>query len=67
MHISTIEENYEYRIKNIMEKFVTQYKELQGLESEDLQDKIWNDYAREFGHVVMEDMSEFSGDELFEM
>ena len=67
MHIPTIEEDYEYRMKNIMEKFVAQYEELQGLDHEELQDKIWNDYAKEFGHAVMEDMSEFSGNELFEM
>ncbi len=67
MHIPTIEENYEYRMKNIMEKFVTQNEELQGLEPEELQDKIWSEYAKEFGHAVMEDISEFSGDELFEM
>lgn len=66
MHIHTIEEDYEYRMKNIIGKFVEKYDELQDLESEELQDKIWNDYAKEFGHVVLEDMFEFSGDELFE-
>ena len=58
MHIPTIEEDYTYRMRRLMEKFVGQYEELQ--------DKIWNDYAKEFGHMVLEDMSEFSGDELFE-
>ena len=67
MHIPTIEEEYDYRMRNIMEKFVGQYDELQGLESEELQEKIWNDYAKEFGRAVLEDMSEFSGDELFEI
>ena len=50
-----------------MEKFVGQYDELQGLEPEELQEKIWNEYAKEFGRAVLEDMSEFSGDELFEI
>lgn len=67
MHITTIEEDYTYRMERLMEKFVAQYEELQGLDAEELQDKIWNDYAKEFGHAVLEDMSEFSGDELFEM
>ena len=58
MHIPTIEEDYTYRMRRLMEKFVCQYEELQ--------DKIWNDYAKEFGHMVLEDMSEFSGNELFE-
>ena len=67
MHIPTIEEDYTYRMRRLMEKFVGQYEELQGLDAEELQDKIWNDYAKEFGHMVLEDMSEFSSDELFEL
>lgn len=67
MHIPTIEEDYEYRMKNVMENFVGQYEELQGLEAEELQDKIWNDYAKEFAHAVLEDMNNFSGNELFEI
>ena len=67
MHIHTIEEDYEYRMKEIIEKFVKQYDELQDLDAEELQDKIWTDYAKEFGHAVLEDMFEFSGDELFEL
>ena len=66
MHIPTIEEDYTYRMRILMEKFVCQYEELQGLDAEELQDKIWNDYAKEFGYMILEDMSEFSGDELFE-
>lgn len=67
MHIPTIEEEYDYRMRNIVKKFVGQYDELQGLEPEELQEKIWNDYAKEFGRAILEDMSEFSGDELFEI
>ena len=67
MYIPTIEEDYAYRMRRLMEKFVGQYEELQGLDAEELQDKIWNDYAKEFGHMVLEDMSEFSGDELFKL
>lgn len=67
MHIHTIDENYEYRMKNILRNFVRQYKELQDLESEELEDKIWVDYAEEFGQAVLEDMINFSGDELFEL
>ena len=45
MHIHTVEEDYEYRMKNIMKKFVKDY----GLESiddpETLQDTLWYEYA----------------------
>lgn len=65
MHIRTIEKDYEYRMKNIMEKFVKDYG-LSELNPEELQDKIWSEYAEEFAHAVIEDMMDFSGDELFE-
>lgn len=66
MHIHTIEEDYEYRMKEVMKKFVKDY-ELQDLSSEELQDSLWSEYAKEFGRAVLEDMSNFSGDELFEV
>lgn len=67
MHIHTVEENYDYRMKQIMEKMVDQYDELKDLDPDDLYEKIWNDYAKEFGHAVLEDMYEFAGDDLFEI
>lgn len=67
MRIHTIEEDYEYRMKNIIEKMVEMYDELQDLSPEELYDKLWKDYAKEFGREVLEDMMDFSGDELFEM
>lgn len=66
MYIHTIEENYEYRMKNIMKEFVKDY-ELNELNPEELQYKIWTDYAKEFAHAVLQDMVDFSGDELFEV
>ena len=67
MHIPTIEENYEHRMKNIMKKFIKDY----GLESiddpETLQDTLWYDYGEQFAHAVLQDMTDFSGDELFEI
>ena len=67
MHIHTVEEDYEYRMKNIMKKFVKDY----GLESidnpETLQDKLWSEYAKEFAHAVLQDMTDFSGNELFKI
>ena len=66
MHIPTIEENFEYRMKNIVRKFVKDY-ELEGLSAEELQDKLWSEYAKEFAHTVLQDMTDFSGNELFEM
>ena len=66
MHIPTTEEDYEYRMKNIVQKLVKDY-ELEGLSAEKLQDKLWSEYAKEFAHAVLQDMSDFSGDELFEI
>ena len=66
MHIHTIEENYEYRMENIMQKFVKDY-ELEGLSAEELQDQLWYDYAEKFAHAVLQDMTDFSGNELFEV
>ena len=66
MHIPTIEEDYEYRMKNIVQKLVKDYG-LEGLSAEELQDKLWSEYAKEFAHAVLQDMSDFSGDELFEI
>lgn len=66
MHIHTIEENYDYRMENIMKKFIKDYR-LEKLSPEELQDKIWTEYAEEFAHAVLQDMVDFSGDELFEI
>jgi hypothetical protein len=66
MHIPIIEEDYEYRMKNIVRKFVKDY-ELERLSVEELQDKIWSEYAKEFAHAVLQDMTDFSGNELFEI
>lgn len=65
MHIHTVEENYDYRMKNLVKKFVKDYG-LEKLNSEELQDKIWSEYAEEFAHTVLQDMTDFSDDELFE-
>ena len=68
MHIHTIEEDYKYRMKNIMEDFLEDHEELKGLDVDELQDKLWEPkYAKEFGRAVIEDMARFSGDELFEV
>ena len=66
MHIHTIEEDYEYRMKNIIKVLVKDYG-LNELNSEELQYKIWIDYAKKFAHAVLQDMVDFSGDELFEV
>ena len=68
MHIHTIEEDYEYRMKNIMKDFLDDYPELKKLDVDELQDKLWEpEYAKAFGRAVIEDMMSFSGDELFEV
>lgn len=65
MRIHTIEENYDYRMKRLINKFVKDY-ELENLSAEELQDKLWNEYSKEFAQTVLEDIQKFSGDELFE-
>ena len=42
MRIHTIEENYDYRMKRLIKKFVKDY-ELENLNAEELQDKLWNE------------------------
>lgn len=67
MHIPTIEEDYKYRMKNLMKKFIID-NELENIyDPEELQDLLWCDYAEKFAHAVLQDMADFSGDELFEI
>ena len=61
----SIEENYDYRMKRLIKKFVKDY-ELENLSAEELIDTLWNEYSKEFAQAMLEDMQEFSGDELFE-
>ena len=66
MNIRTIESDYEYRMQCVMKEMFERFNELKELSCEELQDKIWEkDYAITFAHMVMEDMQEWSGDELF--
>jgi hypothetical protein len=64
MHIRTIEEDYEYRMKNLMEKFVKDY-DLILLAGDELYEEIWDKHSKEFGRAVLEDMYNYSGNELF--
>ncbi len=57
--------SYECRMKSIIKNFVKDYG-LSGLGAEELQHKIWTEYAKEFGRVILEDMNSYSGTELFE-
>ena len=67
MHIRTIEEDYEYRMRNIMERFKKDYpEELEDLTGDELYEKIWESYSAQFGRTVMKDMYLYSGEELFQ-
>lgn len=66
MHIHTIEESYEHRMKNVIKKFVNDYG-LNGLGSSLIKELIWDDYTTEFAHAVLFDIDMFAGDEMFEM
>ncbi len=66
MHIHTMDENYDYRMRRLVEKFVQDY-EIAERDPTELQDKIWMEYAESFGRMVLEDMIEYAGDELFEI
>lgn len=59
-------EDYNYRMENIMKKFIKDYG-LEKLSPKELQNKIWTEYAEEFAHAVLQDMVVFSGDKLFEI
>lgn len=65
MHIRTAEEDYDYRMKRIVKKFVKD-NELFDLSGDELFQEIWENYVEEFGRAVMEDMEQYAGDELFE-
>jgi len=64
MHIRTIEEDYDYRMRNLMEKFVEQF-DLILLAGDELYEEIWDRLSKEFGRAVLEDMYNYSGNELF--
>ena len=67
MYIPTIEENYEYRMKNLMKKFIKD-NELEHIhDSEKLQDELWNNYSKEFAHAEKQDMCNISGNEFVEI
>jgi hypothetical protein len=66
MNIRTIEADYDYRMKYVMETFLNQNEELKGLNAEELQDAIYESkYAVDFARLVLQDMYDWSGDELF--
>lgn len=54
-------------MKNIMKKFIKDC-ELESIDDpEMLQDTLWYDYAEGFAHAVLQDMNDFSDNELFEI
>jgi hypothetical protein len=66
MHIPTAEEDYEYRMRQIVSKFLSDYpKDFEDLSPEEVGEKLWEDFPKEFGRAVLEDMTDFAGDELF--
>jgi len=65
MHIRTIEEDFDYQMGKVIKKFKRNFG-LEGLNAEEVQDRIWEEYAEEFGKAVLDACAEYSGDELFE-
>lgn len=71
MAIQTIEQDFEYQMKRLMTKFKKD-NDLEELNAEELQEKLWgkqgekNYLTIEFTRAVLEMMSNYSGDELFE-
>lgn len=71
MTIYTIEQDFNYQMKIMMTKFKHD-NDLEGLDTEELQEKLWgkqgekNYLTIEFARAVLEMMSNYSGDELFE-
>jgi hypothetical protein len=66
MSITTQESLYEYQIKKVIIEFKKQNEDLKNLSGEVLQSEIWSNHAEEFGRAVLENINDFSGDELFE-
>lgn len=60
----TKESLFEYQIKEIIREF--KEKNDIDLEGEELYEEIWKEYSKEFGRVVLERITAFSGIELFE-
>lgn len=65
MHIHTIEDDYDYRMRQIVKEFIEDYN-LQDYSPEELQNYLWT-RSLQFGHAVLEDMYNYGGDELFEI
>lgn len=68
MHIHTIEEDFEYRMKKIIQSMRDDYDELKNLDPEELQNQLINNkmFSKDFAGRVVDDCINFSGDELFE-
>lgn len=66
MQIHTIEEDFEYQMKQVLNEMRRTNDELKDLEAEELQDKLWGEYSEQFAHAVLERCNDYSGDELFE-
>ena len=71
MAIHTIEQDFDYQMEGLMTKFKKD-NNLEELDAEELQEKLWgkqgekNYLTIEFARAVLEMMSNYSGDELFE-
>jgi len=65
MRIRTIEDDFDYQMKGIINKLKDDY-DLHDLNAEELQDILWKSYAAELGKTILEKCAEYSGDELFE-
>jgi hypothetical protein len=67
MKVFTQEDDFEYQMGKIIEKTKKDYPELNNLNADDLQDKLWSEkYAVQFARNVLDFCQEYSGDELFE-
>lgn len=66
MHIHTIEENFDYQMSRLIQKFKERF-ELEDITGEEFQEKVWSDknLASEFGRACLEVVNNFDED-IFE-
>lgn len=67
MHIPTIEDDFDYNFKKVIDMMRDDFPELTNLSSDDFQETVWNDKEMcvYFTQKMFERAYEYGGDEMF--
>lgn len=67
MHIPTIEDDFDYNFKAVIDMMKDDFPELKDLSSDDFQERVWNDKEMcvYFTQKMFERAYEYGGDEMF--